>query len=296
MAVQHKIIGIPRIELGSGIWWFRRDQIAVVSFIFIILTVLIALFAPVLTPYPEEGEGVPNIVNKLLPPSMDHPFGTDSLGRDLVARVMYGARTSLIAGISIISIAVFFGSLLGAIAGYFGGWVDEVVMRITDIFLAFPPLLLAMTVAAVLEPSLKNAVLSISLTWWPWYTRLTRSQAISVRELDYVKAARGIGVNDFKIIIQHIIPNIISSIIVQATLDMGAAILTISALSFLGLGVPPPIADWGSMVKEGRIYILNGRWWIPTFPGMALFLVSMAFILLGDGIEVLFNPKARRQL
>lgn len=291
----HSILGIPRIEPGSGIWWFKRDRIAVISFVFILLTVLIALFAPVLTPYPEEGEGIPNITNKLLPPSLDHPFGTDSLGRDLVARVIYGARTSLIAGISIVGIAVIIGSLLGAIAGYFGGWVDEVIMRITDIFLAFPPLLLAMTVAAVLEPSLINAVLSISLTWWPWYTRLTRSQTLTVRELDYVKAARGIGVNDFMIILRHIIPNIFTPIVVQATLDMGAAIFTISALSFLGLGVPPPMADWGSMVKEGRIYIQNGRWWVPTFPGLALFLVTMAFILLGDGIEVIVNPKARRE-
>lgn len=289
------ILGIPRIEPGSGIWWFRRDRIAMISFIFILLTMLFALFAPVLTPYSEEGEGIPNIVNKLLPPSIEHPFGTDGLGRDLLARVMYGARTSLIAGISIVGIAVIFGSLLGAIAGYFGGWIDEVIMRITDIFLAFPPLLLAMTVAAVLEPRLENAVLSISLTWWPWYTRLTRSQTLSVRELDYVKAARGIGVSDFKIILRHILPNIFTPIVVQATLDMGAAILTISALSFLGLGVPPPTADWGSMVKEGRIYIQNGRWWVPTFPGLALFLVTMSFILLGDGIEVIVNPKARRE-
>lgn len=289
------VLAVPRIEPGSGIWWFRRDRIAVVSFIFITLTVLVAIFAPMLTPYPEDGEGTPNITNKLLPPSLEHPFGTDSLGRDLVARVMYGARTSLIAGISIVGISVVVGSLLGAIAGYFGGWIDEIIMRITDIFLAFPPLLLAMTVAAVLGPSLKNAIISVSLTWWPWYTRLARSQTLAVRELDYVKAARGIGVNDFMIILRHIIPNIFTPIVVQATLDMGAAILTISALSFLGLGIPPPTADWGSMVREGRIYIQNGRWWVPTFPGLALFLVTMAFILLGDGIEVIVNPKARRE-
>jgi len=147
----------------------------------------------------------------------------------------------------------------------------------------------------VLGPSLKNAIISVSLTWWPWYTRVACSQTLAVRERDYVKAARGIGVNDFMIILRHIIPNIFTPIVVQATLDMGAAILTISALSFLGLGIPPPTADWGSMVREGRIYIQNGRWWVPTFPGLALFLVTMAFILLGDGIEVIVNPKARRE-
>jgi peptide/nickel transport system permease protein len=166
-------------------------------------------------------------------------------------------------------------------------------MRITDIFLAFPPLLLAMTVAAVLDPSLTNAILSITLTWWPWYTRLARAQAISVRERDYVKAARGMGVSDPTIIRRHILPNIITPILVQGTLDLGAAILTVSSLSFLGLGVPPPTADWGSMVREGRIYIQNGRWWIPTFPGLALFATTMAFNMLGDGIQIVTNPRAR---
>jgi peptide/nickel transport system permease protein len=266
-----------------------------ISSIFIILITFLAILAPVITPYPEEGKGEPNIANKLFLPSVEHPFGTDQMGRDLLARILYGARTSLIAGISIVGISVTVGSLLGALAGYFGGWVDEVIMRITDIFLAFPPLLLAMTVAAVLEPSLWNAILSISLTWWPWYTRLTRAQAISVRERDYVKAARGIGVNNFTIIGRHIIPNIITPILVQGTLDIGAAILTISSLSFLGLGVPPPTADWGAMVRDGRIYIINGRWWVSTFPGLALFLTTMAFNLLGDGIQVVVNPKTRTE-
>ncbi len=281
------------VEPGTGIWWFRRDRIAVISLLFILLISVSALFAPAITPYPEEGRGTPNILNKLLAPSGEHLFGTDPLGRDVLARVLFGARTSLIAGITVVGVSVTFGTLLGALAGFFGGWVDELIMRITDIFLAFPPLLLAMTVAAVLEPSLWNAILSITLVWWPWYTRLSRAQAISIRERDYVKAARGIGVSNLNIIARHIVPNIMTPILVQGTLDLGAAILTISALSFLGLGVPPPTADWGSMVREGRIYILNGRWWIPTFPGMALFLTTMAFNLLGDGIQVVTNPRAR---
>lgn len=289
------IFHTPRVEPGSTIWWFRRDRIALISLVFIILVALLAILAPVITPYPEEGKGQPNLANKLIPPGAGHPFGTDDLGRDVLARILFGAQIALIAGVSIVGASVLFGSLLGAIAGYFGGWIDEVIMRITDIFLAFPPLLLSMTVAAVLDPSLWNAILSISLTWWPWYTRLTRAQAISVRERDYVKAARGIGVNNFAIIWRHIVPNIITPILVQGTLDIGAAILTLSALSFLGLGVPPPTADWGAMVKDGRIYIQNGRWWISTFPGLALFLTTMAFNLLGDGIQVAVNPKTRTE-
>ncbi len=186
------------------------------------------------------------------------------------------------------------GTALGAVAGYFCGIVDEAIMRITDVFLAFPPLLLAMTIAAVLRPSLLNSIIAISITWWPWYARIARAQAVSVRERDYVRAAKGIGVGDVTIILRHILPNVMTPILIQATLDLGAAILTVSALSFVGLGVPPPSADWGAMISEGRIYIQNGRWWVPTFPGLALFITIMASNLLGDGIQVVANPQLRR--
>jgi peptide/nickel transport system permease protein len=282
-----------RSEPGSTTWYFRRDKLAMASLIVIIILIFLAIFAPVVSPYPEEGAGQPNILNKLQPPSAEHLFGTDPLGRDILSRVLYGARTALLAGITIEVLAVTFGSILGALAGYFGGKVDEVIMRITDIFLAFPPLLLAMTIAAVLEPSLQNSILAITIVWWPWYTRIVRGQAISVRERDYVRAARGMGVSDLTIIRRHILPNVMSPVMVQATLDLGAAILTVAALSFVGLGVPPPTADWGAMVSEGRIYIQNGRWWVPTFPGLALFITIMAFNLLGDGIQVVANPRTR---
>jgi peptide/nickel transport system permease protein len=285
-----------RAEPGSAVWWFRRDRIAVISLMFIGAVILIAILAPWLTPYPNQGRGEPSITERLQPPSQAHPFGTDSLGRDVLARVLFGARTALIAGIAIQAISVTFGTVLGALAGYSGGWLDEVIMRVTDVFLAFPPLLLAMTIAAVLQPSLQNAILAISMTWWPWYTRLTRGQAISVRERDYVKAARGIGVSDITIIVRHILPNVLTPVMVQATLDLGASILTVSALSFLGLGVPPPTPDWGGMISEGRVYIQNGRWWIPTFPGLALFLTIMSFNLLGDGVQIVSNPQARGDL
>lgn len=280
-------------EPGSSLWYLQRDRIAMVSLGVLILMILLAIFAPWLTPYPDQGRGTPNVAEKLKPPSLAHPFGTDPLGRDVWARVLFGARTALIAGITIQVVSTIGGTLLGAIAGYFGGWLDEGIMRVTDIFLAFPPLLLAMTVASVLEPSLGNSILAITLVWWPWYARLARGQVISVRERDYVKAARGIGVNDATIIVRHILPNIMSPVLVQATLDLGAAILTVSALSFVGLGVPPPTADWGAMVNEGRIYIQNGRWWVATFPGLALFVTIMAFNLLGDGIQLATSPKAR---
>lgn len=284
---------VLRVEPGSAIWWFRRDRFAVTGLAVIVLMILLAILAPWLTPYAGQGRGEPNVVERLQPPSAAHPFGTDPFGRDVLARVLFGARTALVAGISIQVVSVVSGTVLGALAGYFGDWVDEIIMRITDVFLAFPPLLLAMTVAAVLRPSLRNSILAISLTWWPWYTRIARGQAISVREREYVKAARGIGVNDLTIIYRHILPNILTPLLVQATLDLGAAILTVSALSFLGLGVPSPTADWGGMVSEGRVYVQSGRWWIPTFPGLALFLTIMAFNLLGDGIQVVANPRAR---
>ena len=280
-------------EPGSAVWYFRRDRIAMLSITVLVLMVLVAVFAPWLTPYPDQGRGTPNIATKLQPPSQAHPFGTDPLGRDMLSRVMFGARTALIAGITIQVVATLFGTVLGAVAGYFGGWVDEAIMRVTDVFLAFPPLLLAMTIASVGEPSLRNTILAITLTWWPWYTRLVRGQVMSVREREYVKAARGVGVSDLKIIFRHVLPNVMTPILVQSTLDLGAAILTVSALSFVGLGVPPPTADWGAMVNEGRIYIQNGRWWVPTFPGLALFVTIMAFNLLGDGIQLAANPKAR---
>ncbi|MGB0385593.1 MAG: ABC transporter permease [Ardenticatenaceae bacterium] len=281
------------IEPGSTVWYFSRDRLAMICFIFLLIVILAALFAPLLTSYPEQGLGVPNITEKFQPPSSTYPLGTDSLGRDLWARILYGARTSLFVGFSIVILGGIIGVASGAIAGYFGGWTDEMIMRITDIFLSFPPLLFAITVAAVLEPSIGNTIIAITLVWWPWYTRIVRAQVISVREQNYVRAARAIGVGDFTIIWRHIIPNVMGPVLVQATLDLGAAILTAAALSFLGLGTEPPTADWGVMVDEGRQHLLSGRWWLAIFPGLALFLTAMALNLVGDGIRDAADPKTR---
>jgi peptide/nickel transport system permease protein len=200
-------LAIPKVEAGSTIWFFRKDPLAVVSLVFIVILTLVAIFAPLLTPYANEGLGEPNLANKFLAPSQGHPFGTDSLGRDLLARMMFGARTSLVIGILVVAIAVVIGTPLGALAGFFGGWIDEIIMRITDVFLAFPPLLLAIAITAALGANFLNAMIAIALTWWPWYTRLVRAQAISLRERAFVEAARGIGVKNLTIIWRHILPN-----------------------------------------------------------------------------------------
>lgn len=262
----------------------RQDPLAVLSILIILFLVLSAIFAPLLTSRAAEGLGEPNTVEKLAPPSATHIFGADHLGRDLYARVLFGGRTALGMGFLVVFVAVLIGTPLGAIAGYFGGWVDEVIMRITDVALAFPPLLLAIAIAAALGPNFTNAAIAIALTWWPWYTRIVRSQVVILRERPFVESARVMGVSNFTIIVRHLLPNVLSPVIVQATLDLGSAILTGAALSFLGLGVQPPTPDWGQMVSTGRIYFPE-RWWYVTFPGLAIFVATLAFNLLGDSAQ-----------
>ena len=284
---------IPRLEPGSALWFFRRDRIGMACSGFLLIVVVVAVLAPYLTAHAAEGRGEPNLPDKFLPPSVEHPLGTDVLGRDQVARVLYGARVALSVALVIVGLSVLIGVTLGALAGYFGGWVDDAIMRITDVFLAFPPLLLAIAIAAALGPSLTNAMIAIALAWWPWYARLVRAQALSVRERNYVRAARSIGVDDLTIIRRHIIPNVLTPVFVQAAMDMGSAIITSAGLSFIGLGPQPPMADWGLMVNEGRAYLLGGRWWISTFPGFALFLTALAFNLLGDSVRDASDPRVR---
>lgn len=280
-------------EYGLMLRAFRRDWLALGSLFIIIAFIFFAVFAPWLTPYPEQGRGEPNIAERFHPPSRLHPLGTDELGRDLWARICFGGRTSLSIGFLVVAIAVLVGTPLGAIAGFFGGWLDEAIMRLTDIFLAFPSLLLAIAIAAALGPSFTNAMLAIALTWWPWYTRLVRAQTLSLRERTFVEAARCIGVRERTIIFRHILPNVMTPVLVQATMDIGSAILTGAAMSFIGLGVQPPTADWGQMVSIGRVYFINAPWFV-TFPGLAVFLVSLAFNLLGDSIRDIADPRTRR--
>ena len=267
-----------------------RDPLSLTSTIVILLFILIAIFANQIAPYPEEGAGKTNVDNTMLAPSPGHILGADRLGRDMLSRVIMGARPALIVPVGVVLFAILIGAPLGAIAGYKGGWVDNVIMRTTDLFLAFPSLLLAMAIAFALGRGLQNAAIALIVSWWPWYTRLARGVTLSLKERYFVEAARSIGVRDSVIIIRHILPNIISPILVQATIDLGTVILSMGGLAFLGLGTQPPGADWGLMVSEGRSYILN-QWWISSFAGLAIFIVVLAFNLLGDTLRDILDPR-----
>jgi len=272
---------------------FRRDPLAVISLVVILVFILGALFAPVLTPYPGQGRGDPNILEKFQPPGRVHPLGTDYLGRDVLARILFGGRSSLSVGFLVVLVAGAIGIPLGAIAGYYGGWLDDVIMRITDMFLAFPPLLLAIAIAAALGASFTNAMIAIAFTWWPWYARLVRAQTLSLREQYFIEAARSIGVRDLTIIARHVLPNVLTPVLVQATMDVGSAILTGAGISFIGLGIQPPAPDWGEMISTGRIYFIE-RPWFAGAAGAAIFLVTLAFNLLGDAVRDVADPRTRR--
>jgi peptide/nickel transport system permease protein len=274
---------------------FRRDPLAVFSLVIIVVFVLGAIFAPKLTPYPDQGRGVPNILEKFKPPSQAHWLGTDYLGRDVLARILFGGRISLSMGLMVVVIAILIGTPLGALSGYYGGWLDNLIMRITDMFLAFPPLLLAMAIAAALGPNFTNAMIAIALTWWPWYTRVVRAQVLSLRERYFIEAAHSIGVSDLTIIRRHVLPNILTPVLVQSTMDLGSAILTGAAISFIGLGVQPPTPEWGSMISDGRIYFIE-RPWFAGAAGVAIFLVTLAFNLLGDAMRDAADPRTRRMV
>jgi peptide/nickel transport system permease protein len=267
-----------------------RDPLSLLSTIIIVLFILLAVFAYQVAPYPEEGAGKTHASNTLLPPSAEHWFGTDKLGRDILSRIIVGARPALIIPIGVVLFAVLLGAPLGALAGYKGGWLDEVIMRITDLFLAFPSLLLAMAIASALGRGLDKAAIALVISWWPWYTRIARGVAVGLKERYFVEAAQAIGVSDTVIIFRHILPNTISPILVQATVDLGTVILAMGGLAFLGLGTQPPSPDWGLMVSDGRTYMLN-QWWIATFPGLAIFIVVLAFNLLGDTLRDIFDPR-----
>ena len=294
-AGSNPIIGksYPYSEMRLILRSFRKDLLAMIGAVAIVLFVLAAIFAPFLTPFPEQGKGEPNILEKFQPPGTKHPLGTDYLGRDVLARLLYGGRSSLSTGFLVVFIAVLIGIPLGAIAGYYGGWIDETLMRITDLFLAFPPLLLALAIAAALGAGFVNTMIAIAITWWPWYTRLVRAQTISLRERFFVEAARSIGVSNVRIISTHILSNVTTPVIVQATMDLGSAILIGAALNFIGLGVQPPTADWGNMISQGRIYFIE-RPWFAGSAGLAIFLVSLSFNFVGDAFRDASDPYTRR--
>jgi peptide/nickel transport system permease protein len=270
------------------------NPLSLVGLAIIVIFVLVGIVGPYIAPYPKQAEGAPDLVHQLLSPNWQFLFGTDELGRDIFSRIIFGARISLVTSASVVASAVVIGMPLGAVAGYYGERLSAVIMRITDMFLAFPPLLLALAVAATLGGSMINAVLALIVTWWPWYTRLAYSQALATRNLPYVDAARAIGVGDPVIVVRHILPATVAPILVQATLDLGSAIIAVASLSFLGLGAQPPTPDWGLMVNTGKTYFLQ-HWWYATFPGLAILILVLGFNLLGDAIREAIDPKLSRR-
>ncbi len=283
----------PKIqELRESIYLLKRNTLTTIALYVILAIALCAVLSPFVIPYPEHVSDEAFVANKFSPPSKKHLFGTDEIGRDVFSRVLYGTRVSVTTGMIAVGIAVLIGVPLGAVAGFFGGTTDEIIMRITDVFLSFPPLLLAIVLVSFLKPNLTNATLAISATWWPWYTRLVRGQAISLKERPFIRAAEAIGTPNHKIILRHILPNTISPVIVQASMDMGGVILTIASLSFLGLGAQPPIPEWGLMISISRNYFPE-IWWGSLFPGVAIFVTVLAFNLLGDGLREILDPKTR---
>jgi peptide/nickel transport system permease protein len=255
-----------------------------------ILFVLVAILAPLLAPFPADAGSATHPTQALLPPSSEHWFGTDPVGRDVFTRVLYAARTSLRIAAVVLVLSGLIGVPLGITAGYFGGWIDDVIMRVTDVFLAFPALLLSLALAAVLSPSVGNATLAIAATWWPWYARLARGAATQVAGRGYIESARALGVAHVRILARHVLPNATTPVLVQMSLDVGGIILTAAALSFLGLGAQDPTPEWGLMVSQGQGY-LNTEWWFPVFPGVAIMLAALAFNLLGDGLRQVLDPR-----
>jgi peptide/nickel transport system permease protein len=266
-----------------------HQPLALTGLCIMILMVLVAILAPVIAQHdPLEV----NFKKRLLPPSFEHPFGTDQMGRDVLSRVVYGARISLRIGLIVVIIAFPFGSILGAIAGFYGGRLDELIMRITDVFLCIPGLILAMAIAAALGPSIQNVLLSLAVVWWPWYTRIVRSVILGLKEQDFIAAARAIGVPHRRIILRHLLPNAIAPATVNATLDIGFVILNAAGLSFIGLGAQPPSPEWGAMLSTSRD-ILREAWWAATFPGLAILLTVLSFNLLGDAFRDLLDPRLK---
>ncbi|HID64544.1 MAG TPA: ABC transporter permease [Anaerolineae bacterium] len=268
-----------------------RNVGAMVGIAILLSISFVAIFAPqIATHDPLE---IKVLEEKFLPPQRSHLFGTDNLGRDIFSRVVFGTRISFRVAVTVLTIACSIGVVLGTISGYCGGLIDELIMRVADVFLAFPSFLLAMAIVAALGPGIENAILAVAIASWPRYARLVRGQVLTVKNLAYVEAARAIGASSLRIIAVHILPNCFAPLVVQATMDAGTAILTAAGLSFVGLGARPPTPEWGAMIARGRPYILT-YWWVPTFPGLAISLTVAGYIFLGDGLRDLLDPRLRR--
>jgi len=268
---------------------FAGNRLALCALIMVAVLILIALLAPLLAP---DNPYAQDLAERLQPPSARHWLGTDELGRDLLSRLIYGGRLTLGMVVAVVALVAPFGLIVGCVAGYLGGMADRVLMRITDIFLAFPRLILALAFVAALRPGIGSAVIAIALTSWPPYARLARADTLTIRDADFIAAVRLMGAGAPRIILRHVVPLALSSVIVRVSLDMAGIILTAAGLGFLGMGAQPPAAEWGTMIATSRDYILQ-QWWIPTAPGVAIFVAALAFNLLGDGLRDVLDPKAR---
>ena len=266
-----------------------KSPLTLLGMILVCLLILVAAFAPLIAPYSPTDV---DLLSKLQPPSAKHFFGTDEVGRDIFSRILYGSRISLEIGLLVVVISFPIGTVIGAIAGFVGGVVDQVIMRITDIFLSFPGIILAMSIAAALGPSIKNVMLALAITWWPWYTRIVRSSVLSIKNAEFVESSRAIGSHPFRTLFKEVIPNSIAPASVQASLDLGFVILNAAGLSFIGLGAQPPSPEWGAMLSSSR-EILRHAWWAATFPGLAILFTVLGFNLFGDGLRDVLDPKQK---
>jgi peptide/nickel transport system permease protein len=287
-------LATPRSDrLRRALFRFSQSKLSMLGAAMVVAVIFFTIFGPALAPYPEHVAGGVDTPSRFLPPSAAHPFGTNELGQDVLSLVMAGTTVSVLAGFGVVLIGSAIGTLVGAIAGFASGWVDEVLMRVTDLTLTIPGLILAMAIAAALGPGFGNMVIAIALSWWPGYARLVRGEVLAAREEVYVTAARALGATPKRILFRHILPNVVSPIIVKMSLDMGFAILTVAGLGFIGIGIRPPTPEWGTLLSVSRSYMPD-YWWTAMAPGMAMFLAVFGFNLLGDGLRDILDPKARR--
>lgn len=268
----------------------KKSPLTMLGFSLILALIFVAIFAPSIAPYDPTAM---NLSHRLAPSSTSHLLGTDELGRDILSRIIYGTGVALKIMIIVLMIDLPIGLFLGIVAGYFGGWIDEIIMRIADIFMAFPRLILAMAIGAALGPSLVNTMIAIAITMWPTYARLARGETLSIKERSFIEAEKAVGTSKARIIFSSILPLCSSTTIIRASLDMGNVIRIAAGMSFLGLGAQPPTPEWGVMVSTGRSFLLH-QWWVPTFPGLAILLAVFGFNLLGDGIRDISDPHLRR--
>lgn len=284
-------MGPKRSGFETARYFLKKNQLVTIGIIIIVFWLLVTLTAHLIAPFEPLQQ---NLVDRLQSPNSTYMLGTDQLGRDVLSRMMYGGRISLPAAIVVVIVAGIVGTFVGSIAGFVGGTIEELFMRTTDVFMAFPTIILAMAIAAALGPSIGNAVIALSVVWWPNYARVVRGLVLSIKENEYVTASRAIGATEPRVLRRVVLPNAIAPVLVLATLDLGNAILVFSGLSFLGLGPEPSTPEWGRMVADGLAFF--DQWWISAFPGLAIFTIVMAFNFVGDGLRDALDPRLRRQI